>query len=82
VIAGPDGSGVESGRVVEKTRCFSVKGVATQRESDGMVRLQIEMRRKGCLSGKSLPVPSPERRFVGLKVEKRKPVRFTAQKGS
>jgi hypothetical protein len=72
----------ESRRVMEKIRCFLVKGVAVQRESDGMVRFQIEMLRKGVLSGKPLPVPSPERLFVGLKVEKREPVRFAAQKGS
>jgi hypothetical protein len=72
---------VESGRVVEKIRCLSVKGVAMQRKSDGVVRLQIEMLRKGVLPGKSLPVPSSERLFVGLKVEKRKSVRVLTQKG-
>jgi hypothetical protein len=71
----------ESGWVVEEIRCFLVKGVAVQHESDGMVRLQIEMLRKGVLPGESLPVPSPERIFVGLKVEKRKPVNVLAQKG-
>lgn len=72
---------VESGRVMEETRCFLVEGVTVQRQPDGVVRLQAEIGRKGLLPGKSLPVPPPERLFVGLKVEKRKPVRVTAQKG-
>ena len=33
----------ESGRVVEKTGRFPVKGVAVQHQADGMVPLQIEI---------------------------------------
>jgi hypothetical protein len=39
------------------------------------------MLRNGLLPGKSLPVPSPEGVFVGLKVKKRKSVSTIAQKG-
>ena len=67
---------------MEETRCFLVEGVTVQRQPDGVVRLQAEIGRKGLLPGKSLPIPSPERVFVGLEVEKRKPVNIIAQKGS
>jgi hypothetical protein len=64
--------------IVEEIRRFLEKGVAAQHESDGMVRLQIEMLCKGLSSGKPLLAPSLECVFVGLEVEKRKPVSGTA----
>ena len=63
---------------MEEIRCFFKKGVAAQHEPNGMVRLQMEMLCKGRPSGKALLTPKLERVFVGLKVEKRKPVSAVA----
>jgi hypothetical protein len=51
---------------MEEIGRFLEKGVAAQHESDGMVRLQIEMPCKGFSSGKPLLAPSPEGVFIGL----------------
>jgi hypothetical protein len=64
----------ERRRVIEEIRSFLVKGVAAQSKSDGMVCLQIEILRNGIVPGKSLLMPSPEGVFIGLEVEKWKPV--------
>jgi len=68
--------------VVKKIGCFLIKGIATQHRSDGMVRLKIENLRHGLPPRKSLPVPSLERPFGGLKVKERKPVRSLSYESS